>query len=433
MKRSNVAWNIVGLGAPLLFAVAAIPLLLRTIGDEKFGVFMLAWGLVGFASLFDFGIGRATTHELSTRRGAETTAQVGVVFVTSERLAWAAGGIGAITILAMVHLGLYQYLNYSPSLEADMYLSGCIVALTLPLQVVSAMYLGVNEAYGRYRGISIIRVALGIANFLFPALLSLVTTDLPAIIATLLVSRFAALLAYRWLAARQIAQDRMAEGNKGRFERAEAKRLLNFGLWNTVSSILNPLMMQSDRFIIGAVMTVAVVSAYTVPYEVTTKLLIIPGAVTTVMFPFVTATLAQDRVKALQVFWRWFFVTTAAMVLICTLFFFAAPWLLQLWLGADLPEGTVAVAQIIAIGLIPYTAGTLMVALVHAHRRPDVTAKSHIIQAPLYIALSYWAIKEYGITGAGVAWAIRVTVDAAVLLIWNYNISKETRLQPYYE
>ena len=428
MKRANVAWNIFGLGAPLLFAVVAIPILLHAIGDEKFGIFMLAWGLVGFSSILDLGIGRATTHELSRRESGEMAGRVGVIFGTAERVAWISGLLGTLAVAVLIQSGVYRSLNYSPALENDVIWSAWIVALTMPMQVVSAMYRGVNEAYGQYRGISIIRIGLGVANFLLPALVSFFTSNLTALIATLFVSRLVALAAFRILAVRQIEPDIAAGGGKREFERAAARGLLGFGLWNTVSSVLNPLMAQSDRFIIGTVLTVAAVSAYTVPYEVATKLLIIPGAVTTVLFPAVTASLVGNRAEALHIFWRWFLLTTAAMIVVSAAFYVAAPWLLRLWLGTALPERAVSVAQIIAIGLVPYTIGTLMVSLVHAYRRPDVTAKSHLVQAPLYLALSYLAIRHYGVEGAAIAWSIRVAVDAVVLLIWHFRANQDAGL-----
>jgi len=68
-----------------------------------------------------------------------------------------------------------------------------------------------------------------------------------------------------------------------------------------------------------------------------------------------------------------------------------------------------------------------MVSLVHAYRRPDVTAKSHLIQAPLYLAFSYWAIRTFGVKGAAAAWVIRIAVDAAVLMTWHFWKNKAPR------
>ena len=418
MNTKNVIWNMAGLSVPLIFAVMAIPVLLRGVGEEKFGIFMLAWGVVGFSSLLDLGIGRATTHELSKRRGGATTGTASEIFVTAERLAWTSGLIGAFGIALLVQLGAYRLLNFSPALDSDMIWSGWIVAMTMPLHVVSAMYRGVNEAYGQYRGISIIRMALGVANFLFPAAVSLFTNNLTAIISTLLVSRLLAMIAFRILATKEIGKDDIGKSSSPRFKKESATKLLKFGLWNSVSSFLGPLMQQSDRFIIGSVLTVSAVAAYTVPYEVATKILIIPGAVTTVMFPSITAGMVAGRKLALQSFWRWFVLTSIIMSLAAAAFYVAAPLLLHIWLGEALPDGSAEVARIIAIGLIPYTMGSMMFSLVHADHRPDITAKSHMFQFPIYIALSYWAIQNYGVIGAAAAWTIRISADAAILIIW---------------
>lgn len=424
LKRKNIVWNLFGLGAPLIFAVATIPFLLDTMGEEKFGFFMLAWGLVGFSTLFDLGIGRATTHALSRRAGVSELSSVNTIFATAEKLAWPTGLLGTLLIALLVHFDAYAVLSYSPGLERSIELSFWIVAATIPLQVVSAMYRGVNEAYGQYRGISIVRIGLGVANFLLPALMVMWTKDLAALVSTLMISRLIAFIAFRVLAIRQIQTDNAAQDGRGHFDPQIARDLLSFGLWNTASSILNPVMAHSDRFIIGALVSVAAVSAYAVPFEVVTKLLIIPGAVTTVLFPAITTGLMDDETQALKSFWRWVSVTMVVMIAVSILFLFAIPWLLQLWLGESLPDGSIAVGRIIVIGLVPFTLGSLMVSLVHASSRPDITAKSHAVQTPLYLFLLYWAVANFGVEGAALAWCLRVTVDAIVLVVWSVRFRR---------
>ncbi|WP_419776316.1 oligosaccharide flippase family protein, partial [Lactobacillus helveticus] len=56
------------------------------------------------------------------------------------------------------------------------------------------------------------------------------------------------------------------------------KPLLRMGSWMTVSNIVGPVMVYSDRFLIGALVSMTAVSYYVTPYEVVTKLLIVPGA-----------------------------------------------------------------------------------------------------------------------------------------------------------
>ncbi len=57
----NALLNLVGQGSPLLVALIAIPLLIKGLGTDRFGVLTLAWIVVGYFGLFDLGLGRALT------------------------------------------------------------------------------------------------------------------------------------------------------------------------------------------------------------------------------------------------------------------------------------------------------------------------------------------------------------------------------------
>src|SRR5439155_15805088 len=70
-RRTSIArnslWNLAGQIAPLLLAAFAIPILIRQLGVDRYGVLTLAWILVGYFSLFDLGIGRAITKLLAEK------------------------------------------------------------------------------------------------------------------------------------------------------------------------------------------------------------------------------------------------------------------------------------------------------------------------------------------------------------------------------
>src|SRR5690606_1950585 len=70
-----------------------------------------------------------------------------------------------------------------------------------------------------------------------------------------------------------------------RFRRDLVGSLLRFGGWMTVSNLVSPLMVYMDRFLIGAVLTVSAVAYYATPWEMATKLLIVPSALSSVLFP----------------------------------------------------------------------------------------------------------------------------------------------------
>ena len=62
------------------------------------------------------------------------------------------------------------------------------------------------------------------------------------------------------------------------------------------------------------------------------------------------------------------------------------------------------------LALIPYS-------LVQAANRPDLTAKFHIAEVPIYFLALFMLVPRFGVAGAAVAWTLRVTLDAAALFV----------------
>src|SRR2546425_9159614 len=75
----NTVWNLFGNGAPMVVAVFCIPILIRSLGRERFGVLTLAWALIGYASLFDLGLGRALTQLVARKLGSGEAREVPAV------------------------------------------------------------------------------------------------------------------------------------------------------------------------------------------------------------------------------------------------------------------------------------------------------------------------------------------------------------------
>ncbi len=61
LLAGNGMLNLVGQVLPLAIGLVVIPILVRDLGVERFGVLALIWLIVGYFSLFDFGLGKAIT------------------------------------------------------------------------------------------------------------------------------------------------------------------------------------------------------------------------------------------------------------------------------------------------------------------------------------------------------------------------------------
>ncbi|WP_311221106.1 MULTISPECIES: oligosaccharide flippase family protein [unclassified Acidovorax] len=423
MRLSHVAWNLAGLAVPLAVAALTVPQLLANVGHEKFGLLALAWGLIGYASGLDLGIGRALTQRVAGLRGAGKDGEVPDVLATAGRITLIAGLFFGLLVVLAVPAGAPGWVHAVSTPRSEIATAVLLLALALPAQAMSATYRGLNEAYLNFRGISLLRAALGVVNFAGPFFVSLATPHLGWLVLPLVASRLLSLAIYRALAWRCIRQG--GEARTGHYQPATARALFAFGGWVTVSSVVSPVLVQADRFTIGAVLSAAAVSAYVLPYEVVVQSLVLAGAVSSVMFPGLSRLLLQDPHGWRPYFLKWLRRVAVLMGLVCGLLAVMLPWLLQAWIGDELQPVSVMVGQILCLGVFANALGTLFYALLHARGRADITARMHLAELPVFLMLLGLLISQYGLPGAAWAWTLRMVADASLLAFFSLRHSPQ--------
>src|SRR5450830_1373771 len=98
MRLSHVAWNLGGLAFPLGVAVLTVPHLIENLGQERFGLLALAWGLIGYAGTLDLGLGRALTQMVARLKGEGNFSSIPTVLATAGRITLVTGLIGGALI-----------------------------------------------------------------------------------------------------------------------------------------------------------------------------------------------------------------------------------------------------------------------------------------------------------------------------------------------
>lgn len=417
MKVNHVAWNLLGLGVPLVLALATIPSLVSALGMERFGLLTLAWALISYAGVFDLGIGRATTQYIARLRGIGRGGEARQILLSALKLTVITGGVGALVLCLAALMGAHRLLNYTQSLDAEVKASFILLALILPLQALSATFRGVNEAFENFRDVSIIRIFLGGMNFLGPLATTFVTTKLHWLVLSLLASRIVALLAFRLVAEKVLpAIEPQRHGDASTASVGDVRReLLKFGGWATVSSVISPLLLQMDRFVIAGVISAYAVAIYTLPYELVVQSLVIVGAVTSVAFPTLTRLLHEDPDGWLKTFNLWTVGVTGAMTVVAATIALILPVFLPWWLHNSFDARSVSVGQILCLGVVANSIGSMYYALIQAHGRSDVTAKLHILELPIYLVALVILLEHFGVVGAACAWSGRMALDASLL------------------
>lgn len=411
MRVSNVAWNGAGLAAPLVVALLCVPPLLQGLGSERFGLLALAWALTAISGLFDLGIGRATTRSIAAQLGRGDASRASSTLAAAVQIAAWAGLAGAILLALAAAAGAQRLIRYDAALDTEVLQATLLLALVIPLQTLIATYRGASEACQQFRGISLVRMALGVANFAAPLAVAQYSSHLALLVLALLLARVAACAAYRQLARQALP----VVGAATRLSAQERTELLHAGGWFSVSAVVSPVLVQADRFVIGAMLSAAAVSTYAVPFDLVTQLLIVVTAVSTVAFPSITRQLQVDSASARVQFNRWLLIVAGAMAAVAALVAWWLPALLSAWIGSALPSEAASVGRWLCLGVWINAIGSMYFAWLHAQGRFRATALLHLVELPLYLAALVVLVKQFGVTGAAIAWVLRVGLDSAML------------------
>jgi len=409
----NSLINLAGFGIPLLVGLVTIPLIVRGFGVERFGVLTLAWAVIGYFSLFDMGIGRAITQAMAARLGSASAREIARLAWTGLALMFGFSLVGAAIVASLSPWFVASVLNMPQALRQETIDAFILLAWAIPAVVLSAGLAGILAALQRFGLINALRIPMGMMIFLVPLAILPWSQSVMVVCAGLLLVRMLFLVLHAAACFHAYPPLRAHLG----IERSKIRGLASFGGWMTVTNVAGPLMVYMDRFVIGAVSTLAAVAYYVTPYEVVTRLWAIPAAVMAVLFPAFAAANASASSHAASLYsmgGRAVLGIMAPIVLVLVVF---AEEGLRLWLGEDFAQQSTAVLQWLAIGVFINSYAQVPFTYIQGLGRADITAKLHLLQLPVYLALMFWLLGLFGIAGVAIAWVLRVALDA-VLLTW---------------
>ncbi|MSM41269.1 MAG: oligosaccharide flippase family protein [Geobacter sp.] len=404
--------------APILVAIYAIPLLIKGLGTDRFGLLSLIWMAIGYFSLFDMGLGRALTQLVARKLGKGQTEEIPLLLRTATVFMILLGVLGALAVAGLSPSLVYNILKIPADLQDESLISLYIVASCIPIVITTAGLRGVLEAYQRFDLLNIVRIPMGIFTFLGPLLTLYFTSSLYTIVAILTLGRGIALVIHIFICVRLIPS-LLSEFS---VDSSYVKPLLSFGGWITVTNVVGPIMVYLDRFLIGALASTTQISYYSTPYEVVNKLLLFPSAIVGVLFPAFSVSYVQNKSQAIQLYERAIKYIYIGIFPIVIIIVTLAHDGLQLWIGNEFAQHSTHVLQWLAVGVFINSLSQIPFTFIQGIGRPDLSSKLHLIELPIYLIVVWLLLKWYGIVGVAIAWTIRVLLDAILLFYIAHKI-----------
>ncbi len=422
----NVLYNLAGHGLPILAAIISIPFLVRGLGTERFGVLTLSWVVVGYFSLFDLGVGRATTKFVAEYLAKDLSEELISLIWTSIYLLFFLGILAGITVAAFTPLLVKKIFILPENLIEETLKTFYFLAVSFPFVISTAGARGVLEAQQRFAVVNAIRVPASISNFVLPLIVVQFSTSLHHVVAVMVASRLVVFMVFSLFCFNSIPGLKEPRRPTVKYIRI----LTGFGGWLTVSSIIGPFMARMDRFIIGAMLSMSAVAYYAIPFDLVTKLWVLSGSLLGVLFPVFSAYSATEKERFRLLYERslkYILIALSPMVFVIVLM--AEP-LLKLWLGQEFAVHSALVMQVLSVGVIISSIARVPAAAIQAMGKPDITAKLHMVELPVYLAMLWFLIPSIGIVGVAAAYTLRISLDvSALLFISHYKLGLPLELK----
>ncbi len=423
----NTIWNLIGQMLPMAVGVVAIPLLIRGMGVARFGILSLAWIVVGYFSLFDLGIGRALTKLVADKLGANEEHSIPPLAWTSLLLMLLLGVIGGLVTFAISPWLVHRLFKIPEALQTETLRGFYLLALSIPIVTITSGLRGILEAQQRFRILNLIRIPMSIFSFAGPLLVLPFSHSLVPVIVVLIAGRLLGGVAHLFACFHAMPLLR----HNYVLRHSMVLPVVKLGGWMTVSNIISPIMVYLDRFLIGALLSVSAVAYYTAPFDMVTRLWVIPGALVAVIFPAFAVTVLQEPDRTALLLSRgtkYVFLAVFPIVLVITTL---APEGLRLWLGPAFAENGASVLRWLAAGVLVNTFASVAFVFIQGAGRPDITAKLHLLELPIYLSAVWLLTKHFGIQGTAIAWFARNTIDALlVCLMARRFLPRRSRVLP---
>ncbi len=417
----NSFLNLVGFTIPLLAGLVSVPVITRELGAARFGLLSLAFAILEYSTLFDLGLGAATTREVSAslaRRDENVSALVSGSIVSQMLL----GSFGALILIGLAPVLVDHVFVIPPALRAEAVAVFRILALMTPPTLLFLSLRGVLEAAQRFDLSNAVRVPSSVATFVIPAVAASFGFSLPYIVAMLLISRCAICVVMIVVVQRAIPTLKW----KLRIDWTALRPLFLFGGWMSVSNVVSPLLVYLDRFMLGSLVGLTAVGYYTAPFDGVMRLLILPASLMGAVFPSVSAMNAiGDHAGIHRIFNKAVARTLLIVSAPALVIGIAGPLLLRLWLGPAFAEHGALAIRILAVGVFVNALAHVPSGIITAMGRPDVVAKFHMAELVFHVPVAWFLITRFGVPGAAAAWTFRVIVDATVLFITSLRMLRD--------
>lgn len=415
---SSGAW-----GVTVAVNLAAIPVFIRYLGVEGYGIYLLLTGLFGYFGLLDFGLSDGVVKFVAhhTELGNDESVTHSVNAALAAQLI---GGLIGIFVLCTFNQWIIHALRISASLvhvaSIGLYVSAAGFLSKMLLNTYNAALKGLQ----RFDVLAKTTVGFSLATTLTVVLVLLAGGRLVEVVLVTAFMTTANLAIVVFLVFSFIPRYRLTL----EFRQEHFRALFGFGAYTFITRIATALNSYFLQVVIAVILGAGVVAYFAVPLRVTTALEAGMASLVSVIFPLVSTFKARENLASLQKLYstasRYVVALSTPPYLFLILF---SKQILKLWVGPQFAEKSWLILVFLAANSL-LAAWTMVPAnTAFGVGNTKITAAFSLIVTGLNLLFSVVFTIKFGVTGTAVA--VLLTAVQAPIFIW-YVTTRVVHVSP---
>lgn len=399
---SAFAWFV-----PSLTALIAVPITVRGLGSDGYGLLALVTAVTGYLGLMEMGLGTAIVRYLSYYRALnQGRPMIGLMRFAVEWFG-GAGVVGGVALFVGAHWIVFSLLKIPADMSATAITVVRITAFGFLAGMLVSVGTAVPQSFLRYDIAAAINIVFGVAGSAGPAILVLLGFKLVAVVAFGVLTDVIAVGVYVWVG---VVLFRPVDKRAGPSWLSVRRAVLKFAAVTALTRIHTAIASQTSRIVVGAATGVAAAAYYQVPYMLASRVNSMLSTVAQVVFPTASGMKARNDEEGVKTLYlrtsRLFFVINGSVTMaMCAL---AYP-LLQFWVSPKYAtEGAVALVLFSITSAVNAT--TMSASYVNlSAARPGTNLVFSFSNSVITLATVYPLTVTWGVAGAAVAGLLGAT------------------------
>lgn len=404
-EKHDVAANFLANGWAAAIGIACVPIYIRLLGIEAYGLVGIYATLQAMVSILDLGLTATMNREMAALRGAQQLHKARDLVRTLELLYWAMGGMIGVAVMTLVPVLSHRWLTTvqlkAGTVEHTLYLIGAVMILQWPFSFYAGGLIGLQRQVELSVSSALIATVRAIGAI---AVLLYVSRTVEAFFAWQVLISCTSTTAAAFLLWWYLPKQR----GRARFRPAELVRVWRFAAGMSAVGLLSLGLLQTDKIVLSRVLTLDNFGYYTLAGTVSASLYMMINPVYNAIYPRITsAVAANDRHTESELYHRGSSLMSALILPATVVLALFSREVLIAWTGNVITaDRTWLLITLLVIGSGLHGIAHIPWALQLAHGWTRlgfwVNAAEVIVLVPLCIVLSY----EFGAVGGAITWIL---------------------------